>query len=288
MNRPYISVCVPTMRVGGLDVLFQGLAGQTFRDFEVVIADGVGACRDGVCEAFTNMMAFQSTGRWAATKVPVPEPNPFPVNAFCKYANTALDAAQGEVIVFLTDYTWLPPDCLAKHAEFHQSRGPEHGLMCPHQYVACPPLHPEFPSYKPGSNDDTERYAEDVLSGRLAKFGWSIFAEPFDQDPRHMPPCPNQGQADPKLGLWPGAVDKYMFHGKNESCKAEVAKRVRWNEELDGTHGWQDSDMADALNLSWTLDPSNVAYIVNPRNHFPYARRLRDIWTNEAIWRRGR
>jgi hypothetical protein len=291
---PYLSVCVPTMRVGGLDILFHGLKGQTYKDFEVIVADGVRQVKEPKSDGFgvsvdpswKKAMAY-ANGTFPVLAPPV-EPNPFPVNSFCKYANTALDAAQGEVVVFLTDYTWLPPDCLEKHAAFHRAHGPNEGYMAPHQYVACPPLHPDFPAYKPGVGDDTELYAADVVSGRLDRFGWSIFAEPFDQDPRTMPLCPNQGQADPKLGLPPGPVDRHMFHGKNESCKASVAKAVRWNEALDGTHGWQDSDMADALALPWTLDPENLAYIVNPRNHFPTARRLRDIWTNEALWKAGR
>lgn len=279
MSRPYLSVCVPTMRIGGLDVLFHGLRGQVFRDFEVVVADGV----------------RQGSNRWFpdGTKtldrpftLVKPEPNPFPVNAFCKYANTALDWARGEVVVFLTDYTWLPPDCLQRHADWHKSHRAGQGYMAPHRYVALPPLHPGFPKYAPDGTD-TERYAEDVLSGRLQRFSWSIFETPFDGDPRTMPFCTATG-ADPKLSLPAGAVDPMMFHGKNESVRASDAKRVRWNERLDGTHGWQDCDMAQALSIDWELDPSNVAYILNPRPVFPLARRLRPFETNEAVWRAGR
>ena len=38
---PYLSIVVPTMRVGGLNILFDALAAQRFTDFELVLVDGL-------------------------------------------------------------------------------------------------------------------------------------------------------------------------------------------------------------------------------------------------------
>jgi glycosyltransferase involved in cell wall biosynthesis len=40
-NKPYISIIMPTMRIGGLGVVFDSLEKQEFRDFELVIADNI-------------------------------------------------------------------------------------------------------------------------------------------------------------------------------------------------------------------------------------------------------
>lgn len=277
---PHVSVCMPTMRVGGLDVVVHGLQNQTFRDFELCIGDAVPRTRIDCLEQ------IQRAG--FVIKHGMATVNPFPVASFCKFANIALALADGEIIVFITDYTWLPPDCLQRHVDWHtEHAGDRVGLMAPHQYAACPPLHDDFPRYEPGTEADVHRYAADVTTGALDAFGWTIFAEPFAQDPRQMPLCVQAGQ-DPKLGELPGGIDRLAFHGKNESVKRARAVEVGgWNEALDGTHGWQDSEMADALGCSWTLDPAIVAFIVNPRQHFPFAQRLRDIRTNEALWQQS-
>lgn len=284
--KPFISVVVPTMRVGGLDVLVSGLLRQTFNDFELVLVDGVKSSRPDVFS--DHHTPFHVTHV-------EPIGNPFPINSFCRYANTGLVHARGVVILFLTDYTWLLPDAVGVHARFHDAGGPR-GLMCPHEYVALPNLNPGFRPYggdarmRPADGIPADDYANDVLSGSMSGFGWSIFSRPFspEDDPRSMPLDVMKG-ADPKLRLPAGPVVSSMFHGKNESCPIDVILSVNgWDEDLDGTHGWQDLDMSDRLAartpLRWTLDPSNIAYIINPRHVFPNGKRLRPCGVNESTW----
>lgn len=282
MTAPFLSVVCPTMRVGGMDVLFHGLARQEFRDFELVLVDAMHGMRP--MELRRHQVGFP------ITHVP-PAGDPFPLNAFCRYANTGLLHASGEVVVFITDYTWLPPGCLAKHAAFHRARPSTDALMCPHQYLALPPLRSDFPTY---DRHEVERYALDVESNNLRGCMWSIFAREFEQhDADTLGLDPVYGWADPKMKMPEGGIDPTFFHGKNESVRREQVDAIDgWDEQLDGAHTYQDSDLADRLTklrgVSWTLDPLNLAFIVNPRTVFPFPRRIRSESDNERIWREKR
>lgn len=284
--RPFLSVVVPTFRVGGLDILLSGLKGQTFTDFELILVDCVMRHRrlpDGALDAGFPVVHVE------------PFSNPFPVASFCRCANTGLSLARGEVAVLVTDFTWLPPGGLDAHARFHRSHGLRDALMCPHAYAAHPSVSRSFPAYGRG---DIDRYVDDLESGALVKFGLSLSDEPFSGDARGLPedePHGVHGSAekprDPKLVMPAGPIPPSFFHGKNESVRLEALLGVNgWNEDLDGAHGYQDSELAGRLTsragLRWTLDPSNVAVIVNPRHHFPFLRSdPRDIGGNHAIWR---
>lgn len=290
MTRPFLSVVMPTMRSGGLDIIFAGLLGQTLppETFELVIADGLHPRRASLVEYRTRHAPFH------VTHVEPIGGTPFPRNDFCRYANTALVHARGEVVVFITDYTWLPPGCLERHAVFHRAQPPPvrdaSGLMCPHQYVQLPQPDPLFPVYAEcRTGQDTELYAQDVAAGVHDPFMWSVFDRPFVGDPRRMPLDSVWANADPKLLHAPGPILPSYFHAKNESVRLQPLLAMNgWDEKLDGTHGWQDTDLAERLthtqDVAWQCDPANVAYIVNPRHHFPLARRNKDYRENEKIW----
>ena len=280
MSDHFISVVVPTMRTGGLDVLFSSLESQTFKDFELILVDGVFNSRRDATSGRNISFDFVHVD---------PFENPFPINSFCRYANSGLARARGEVIVFLTDYTWLPPNGLAVHAAFHKSARGNDGLMCPHQYAALPALSPSFSSYE---KHEIDRYCDDIFSGRFGDLGWSIFSDPItpSTDVSGFPVDPIMGWADPKLKLPYGPITSTFFHGKNESVRTELVLEANgWDEDLDNAHCYQDFDLSDRMcvkyGLSWTLDPSNVAIIVNPRHVFPFPRRPRSVESNESIWK---
>ncbi len=280
-----ISVICPTVRMGGLDVLFHGLRGQTYRNFELVLVDGLRDVRQWHGPEVVSVVAD------TRYQVARPSPNPWPVQAYCAFANAGLRVATGDICLLVADYTWLPPDCLAKHAAFHRDDpDPFMGYMGPHFNVAHPPLHPDFPRYGDRMlESELQKYVDDVRSGRLDAFGWSIFEKPFDEDARQLQLCPWLGTADPKTSMPAGFVDRNMLHLKNESWKmSRIREAGGLNEDMDGSVCWQDSELADALGVTWTLDPSNPAYIVNPRALFPLSRRLRPEGSNEPIWLAGR
>ena len=268
------------MRVGGFDVLFEGLKNQTFTDFELVISDGLYKHRKDTIEEKSKEFGFR-------VKHVEPFENPFPMSAFSRYANSALAHADCELVLSITDYTWLPPDSLQIHSDFHK-QNPTVGLMSPHQYTVLPELHSSFPVYTPHSNEDTERYAADVGEGKLSDFMWSIFAKPYvSGDPLGVDPI--MGGADPKLCVPAGPIASYYFNGKHESCGLNYLLAVNgWDEDLDETHTYQDTDIGERLEarvgLTWQADPINVAYIINPRHVFPWARRMRPVDTNREIY----
>ncbi len=265
------------MRVGGLDVLFMGLAGQTYRDFELVLVDGI-AARIGM---------FNPDVPGFVHVKPKDGPHQFPIAAFCNYANTGLIHASGDIVLFVTDYTWLPPDTLAVHAKFHDLHPEKQAaLMMPHEYRALPRLSAGFPTYR---DEDTDRYARDVESGYLAGCYYSIFATHMAGDPRMWPLDLKWGGADPKNNHVPGPIDGNFFHAKNESVKLETVLDVNgWDEDLDGTHAFQDSvlsgRLSDLAGVQWTLSHACVAQIVNPRPVFPFAKRIYAWESNELIW----
>lgn len=244
---PYISVCVPTMRVGGLDVLFEGLKHQTFTDFELVLSDGLYKYRKDIVAEKSKDVSF-------SVKHVEPIDNPFPLNAFCRYANTALVHADCELVVFLTDYTWIPAASLDKHQQFYQ-QSPNIGYFCPHQYTELPKINSAFPCY---DRPDTDKYVADIELGKLDPVMWSLFEKPYVSGDS-LAVDPIMGGADPKLHLPPGPING-AFHGKHESIGLKHLLDVNgWDEDLDGAHPYQDSDLQDRLEarlgLRWHLDP---------------------------------
>lgn len=279
---PFISVICPTMRVGGLDILFDSLQKQTFTDFELVLVDGL-------YERRKELVYKEARDRFLAVRHVGLTPNPFPIAAFCRYANAGIIASTGEILLFIVDYSELPPDLLAKHAAFHKANaGKKLGLMSPHKYVHFQ-ADPNFPRY---NRDSVDQYERDVKNGALDKFMWS--AGKADHETYPVPHDADGGakvewNADPKLALQPGPIEPCFFHAKNESVPRAVVLEVNgWDQDLDGAHLYQDSDFADRLTvkagLKWQLDPSNVINIVNPRHVFPFARRLRPHESNKEIW----
>lgn len=280
---PFISLIVPTMRVGGLNVLFESLSKQSHHDFELVLVDAM-------YERRRDLVAEEARNRFLSVRHVGLTPSPFPVCAYCTYANAGIVASTGEVLLFAVDYSILPPDLLRTHAEFHRADvSGKRGLMAPHRYVHLD-VAPDFPRYR---QDEIDRYAADVASGRLDRFMWNI-GEATDR-----PAAPHlvdggvmaQPDADPKLRMPAGPIDPSFFHAKNESVRREHAVAINgFDQQLDGSHGWQDADFSDRLTVKagvqWTLDPSQVMQIANPRHVFPLAKRTREFGDNEKIWLR--
>lgn len=291
---PFVSIVMPTMRVGGLDIVFDGLKRQTFSDFEIIIPDGIYKYRKDIVEEKSKEYNFK-------VKHVEPFENPFPKNAFCRYANSGLAYADCRLVVFITDYTRLPENCLEHHVNFYVQH-PEIGFMCPHKYYQLKDVNPTFENYtkKPDNAEthlydhdqsDTHKYVNDIYSGKYKDLMWSLLSSPFNKDTYSFELDPLLGTADPKLAEPEGSIESRFFHGKNESCSLDIILKCNgWNEILDGGHAYQDSDLSDRLILkgglkSWYNYPHNVAEIINPRPIFPYARRDRTVQDNSNIWK---
>jgi hypothetical protein len=277
MSLPYLSVVVPTMRVGGLDVLTHGLRGQVFRDFELVLVDALRDLRGHALDE----------EEYQVTHV-APVDNPFPLNAFCRYANTGLLHARGEIVVFVTDYTYLPPDCLQRHAQFHASHDFVEALMCPHQYLGLPPLRSSFPTYK---QSEVERYALDVEAGKLDDCMWTIFQKEFSRaDADSLPLDAIYGWADPKMKMGSGPIDPTFFHAKNESVRREHVNAIDgWDEQLDHAHCLAPSTPILHADMTWRPigDVRVGDVLVGFDEHQPEPgkhRKYRDAVVEKVIW----
>lgn len=271
------------MRVGGLDFLMDSLARQTFTDFELVLVDAFHDRRRDV-------VAKEARDRFIAVRHVGLNPSPFPICAFSTYSNAGIAAATGDVLLFLVDYSRLPVDLIERHARFHKADATKRaGLMGPHRYVGFAPA-PGFAGY---GRDDIGRYVNDVQSGALDQFMFSTGA--IVERPSY-PHVADGGvevpaDADPKLRLSPGPIGAEFYHGKNESVRRSCALEVDgYDTDLDGAHLYQDTDFADRLTVKagvrWTVDPTAIVDIVNPRHVFPFAKRLRPHEDNKAIWER--
>jgi glycosyltransferase involved in cell wall biosynthesis len=278
-NASYVSIILPTVRVGGLDVLFHGLSRQTFKNFELILVDGIYKHR---CELVQKKAIEHSI------KVVHVEPfdNPFPVCSYSRFVNTGLVHASGELVVFISDYTWLPPECLQKHVDAFRNNGPRSGLMGPHDYTTFLLMNSEF---KPYDEIEIDRYVSDVVSGRYDSMMWSIFDQDFNMNATILDKDPAYVNADCKLSLPSGPVNYQLFNGKNESCSLGAALDINgFDEDLDGTNTMQDIDFTERItskqSISWYLDTSNIVHIINPRHYFPWPRRIRPVGNNEEIF----
>ena len=264
-----ISVVCSTYRMGGLDVLFHGLRSQTHKDFELVLVDGIKDWR-GIDVTYLGEKFDVPTVRTC------PEPNPFPTFSFGRCYNAGLDAASGDFLYFVCDFTVLQPDALERAAR-HFKDNSRVGYMGCQDFYSCPPLHPEFPRYAGrtyahfGQSPDLGRYVDDLRTGALDRFGWSVFDDYYCG--QSLDPCPVQSGLDPKLQMSDGPVGADFFHCANQAVPAGLA---RFDESLDGAHGQHDIRFARACGIPFTLDRDNVAAIVNPRPHFPELRQDRE------------
>ncbi|MBA7663356.1 hypothetical protein ES703_71396 [subsurface metagenome] len=100
-----LSIVLPTFRAGGLDVIKYSLLDQSFKDFELVLVDELYDSRKDMVRQYFKGINLRH----------IP---PFRVNNYFSSAtarNTGISCAEGELIVFTNDYTWLSSDCLQRH-----------------------------------------------------------------------------------------------------------------------------------------------------------------------------
>lgn len=303
-TSPFISVIVPTWRVGGLDVLFSSLQNQLFQDFELILVDSLYHKRKELVANKINDYSFK-------IKHLPPISENFTATGYCHAVNTGLVNASGKIILFLCDYTWLSPDCLQIHADFHQKEKLEDNcaLLCPCNSIQLPKLHPNLDKlyahnipfdtaenkskYLTQDRINFNNYIADINSGKLDPLMWSIFEEPISekfviQDLKTELIDPRSLWREGFIAFDPKTLNQAIL--KNESYVLETILKINGlNENLDTNHGWQDAEFIDRLitltNTKLFLKPEAItAYIINPRTIFAGRARTGDVYANQKIW----
>jgi hypothetical protein len=251
-DDPMISIILVTNRPGGLDVLRVGLDRQTYRDFELIHVDCLGRDLSTATVPFGSYMAALNKG---------------------------VELSKGDVLLFITDYTYLGHNCLERHAAFHTAHDDSAVLLGGIDYHELPPLHPRFPlrygwlelghtdqrTQPPEWSDPATRmecydrwleaYQSDLADGTLSPFLFSTFAEPFSE-PGPVFSSNDRMPPNNHLSL------------KNDSMKRSLlAKAGGFDERADGSHGHQDSiTELHLLKAGATLypDPLARAHIIDP------------------------
>lgn len=279
---PFLSVILPHNRPGGLDIAFTGLAAQTFRDFELVLSDALYSYRHQV-------VADQARRHGIQVRHITPIGNLHPVHSFARSMNTAFAHAQGEVVVITADYLFMPPDCLARHAEHHrQAVNNRRGYMGPHTYYVSPAF-AELPLIKDDQYSVTTSHQQASDYADYRDVMWSIFRKPITSDFRAFcQPSWELGAVDGKMGMQTGLIPPYMLHCKNESVRLEHVLAINgFDEDYNGAQGWQDTEFAERLSkmgIDWWLDRDNVVYGIAVKDVLPRAKKVKPLFANRTLW----
>jgi GT2 family glycosyltransferase len=270
-----ISVLVVTYRAGQWDANCDSLKIQTFKDFELVVADAIFDRRNPIIR-----------DRFADYDFPIKhiaEPGGMFLSNYSRSINTALTHCSGELVVIQADYTWMPPDCLETHWNAYKNGPPRTCYMLDNHCTGLPPLRDDFPGYGPNweakhyteaerpafeaqMNTAAEQYAADVASGKLDGCMWSLFKEPLTNEAVMALPITRshvkQGQA----------LDPNWCSLKNEAIPMECFLEVNGlDEDFDASHLYQDQEFAwraHRAGWTWSTVPGGAAYMVNPRSVF--------------------
>jgi glycosyltransferase involved in cell wall biosynthesis len=288
-KKPYLSIVCPTMRIGGLDTLFNSLEQSTFKEFELIISDSLYQYRKDIVKDKAKGYTFRY-------KHIAPINDKFPTFSHSHSTNSAIVQAEGDVIVFVTDYRYFTPQSLQKHADFHRSHADNVGYAPGSKFLLPAPMKNGLPSY--GRNDNYMQYVEDLKSGKLQDFMWSIFEnDPFSKNP-DLSTWPEIDRL--KIGYDPKTVIPYgtevhpqQIYLQSESVKTKIVLEANgMNESLDGAFNYMDNEFSYRLrnlfDFKWIGDNTNIIYRITGGDWIiNKARILEEAQNNaEAIFRK--
>ena len=149
-----------TNRYGGVDILWANMKRQTFAEWELILCDGLWREREDEVKEYINDPRLkylrQSDKRADA------------LTNLAHADNEGFKACEGELIVCLQDYQWIPPDGLEKYWFHYQKDSKSLVTGIGHHYSDPKPTHPK---------------------GKI-----SVFDEPYSMRPEGL------SWADPRVG----------------------------------------------------------------------------------------
>jgi len=253
MRQPKVSVITSTWRPGGIDVLFRGIADQTYEDFEYILVDHRYEKRHEVVVSLAEEMGIRNF-------IHAPEHRrngPWYVGA--SGWNTGFLLAEGEVIIMLMDYAYAPKGWIQAHLQHHID-GVNRLVLSPHQYYTSPGVVKE----RNGSFNEISIY-------RGGYFNPSWISSLTKYQYPHI---------DPKLNLPKGACAYYFCHAKNESFPLEKVLEIGGADEtMDQGKGPWDMEFGARFQYSGCLVFNEPAAMI----HSPDPRRIAGLETMPGV-----
>lgn len=112
-----ISIVFITIRPGVYDMLFNSLAGQTYRNYELIVVD------DAHAQRREKVLEYAKLKQIPLAYYGPSKEKTYPENKFC-YANamnTGIGYARGDITLFVQDFCWLPPILLETIFELYSA-----------------------------------------------------------------------------------------------------------------------------------------------------------------------
>lgn len=164
-----ISVVLTTIRLGGFDILLNSLAAQILPrdDWELIVVDEFFTYRE---EGIRKIMRERSDLAGINFRHLPPKRYTLVMDDDISF-NYGLTFAAGELVMFLTDYIWLPPTLLAAHWGVYKASGRSMSVCGYMDHYECPPLRQ--------SSMVINNTAEEVISD-APPAEWSAFEKEFD------------------------------------------------------------------------------------------------------------
>ena len=297
-----VSIVCVTARPGGLDCLRTGLAHQEFdhNEFELVLVDALYEYRKDI------VTSYFAEKKILCRHIP-PRQRVFPTDAVPQARNAAIAKARGELLLWIVDYSVLPPRCLAEHWGVFEYFEKKRSGMAAHRYLFPPkpaytvPFYAPFQAFTPNqasgityeyNSSFTASFVTDLETGFYAPYMLSIFENPIESqdDINLLHEDLYFYHADPKLdGLIGGDVSGNFFHAKGESVPRSVSINVNGFDEDYISHCYDDTGFGHMVmhgGHKWILlDQSANIDIVNVRHYMPHlVRRIEDIKALEPLY----
>lgn len=240
-----ISIIVSTARLGGMDVLFNTIDNQlesTPIKFELVLIDEYYEERRDIIEEI-----LQDEYNFSYQYAPPDKKNDYfdP----CHGCNTGLRYAKGELIIYLTDYTWIPGDFLSRHWEVYKNTN---YTLTGYQYkYAIPPIRDYETEEQVYFSVFKEEWTHDV-----GKF-FEKWVNPVYVEKKGG----KLGEKVNNLYELPGNL---FYAAVNESIPMKVMEKLNgWDERYDGGYGACDIDLgvrANNVGHKFLVDPTFYTY----------------------------
>ena len=257
-----VSIVCWTFRHGGIDVLFNGLSKQNYKDFELILVDNRYEHRHEKVIQLANLLGIN------VVHVPEHRRNKHWYIG-SSAANTGFMLADGEITMIITDYAYANPDWIEQHLK-HHTNGSKVYVMSPTRYYLDLP---EITNLRDDISIFKDFFDPSILSTLHPT------TEATTQPPTNAP-------FDYKFTQPQGPIAHTYCHVKNDSFRTDICLDVGGSDEnFDKGKGPWDNEFAYRFSMNGcTLinDLLAVTENLNPRV-IPELRAKSWGWINQSL-----